>query len=49
VTKPFIDGIVASGSLSWLKNIVEVKKEKERLLWNAEGWILNIDTKVRVL
>ena len=45
VTKPFIDDIVSSGSLSWLKNIVEVKKEEERLLWNADGWILNIDTK----
>ena len=45
VTKPFIDKIVSSGSLSWLKNIVEVKKEEERLLWNADGWILNIDTK----
>lgn len=47
VTKPFIEGIVASGSLSWIQNIVQVKKEKERLLWNAEGWILNIDTKWR--
>lgn len=47
VTKPFIADIVSSGSLSWLKNIVEVKKEQERLLWNADGWILNIDTKWR--
>ena len=47
VTKPFIDNIVSSGSLSWLQNIVEVKKEKERILWNAPGWILNIDTKWR--
>jgi len=47
VTKPFIDSIVASGSLSWVQNIVEVKKEKERLLLNAEDWILNIDTKWR--
>ena len=47
VTKPFIDGIVASGSLSWLQNIVQVKKEQERLLWNADHWILNIDTKWR--
>ena len=47
ITKPFIDSIVASGSLSWLQNIVEVKKEKERLLYNGEGWILNIDTKWR--
>lgn len=47
VTKPFIDNIVASGSLSWLKNIVEIKKEKERLLHDGDGWILNIDTKWR--
>jgi m7GpppX diphosphatase len=47
VTKPYIDRLVASGSLSWLKNIVEVKKEKERLLHDAEGWILNVDTKWR--
>ena len=49
VTKPFIDGVVSSGSLSWLQNVVQVKKEKERLLWNADGWILNIDTKVSVI
>jgi hypothetical protein len=47
ITKPFIDDVVKSGSLSWIRQIVEVKKEKERLLHNAEGWILNIDTKWR--
>jgi Scavenger mRNA decapping enzyme C-term binding len=47
VTKAYIDGVVSSGSLSWIRNIVEVKKEKERLLHNAERWILNIDTKWR--
>ena len=47
VTKPYIDGIVSSGSLSWIRNIIEIKKEKERLLHNGEGWILNIDTKWR--
>jgi Scavenger mRNA decapping enzyme C-term binding len=47
VTKPYIQSIVSSGSLSWLQNIVQVKKEKERLLHNAEKWILNVDTKWR--
>lgn len=47
VTKPFIDSIVSSGSLSWLHNIVQVKKEKERLLYNGNEWILNVDTKWR--
>jgi m7GpppX diphosphatase len=47
VTKPFIDSIVASGSLSWLENVVTGKKEKERLLHDADDWILNIDTKWR--
>jgi m7GpppX diphosphatase len=45
VTKPYIQDIVSSGSLSWLQNIIQVKKEKERLLHNAEHWILNVDTK----
>jgi len=47
VTRPFIEGIVASGSLSWLKNVVSGEKEKERLLVNGKEWILNIDTKWR--
>jgi m7GpppX diphosphatase len=47
VTKPFIDSIVASGSLSWLKNVVTGEKEKERLLHDANDWILNVDTKWR--
>ena len=36
-----------SGSLSWIKNLVEVKKEKERLLLNHDDFIINIDTKWR--
>lgn len=47
VIKPFIQDIASSGSLSWLQNILQVRKEKERLLHNAEKWILNIDTKWR--
>ena len=36
-----------SGSISWIKNLVEVKKEKERLLVNHQDFIINIDTKWR--
>lgn len=47
ILKPHIDKIISSGSLGWLKNVVEGKKELERLLVNREEWILNIDTKWR--
>eukprot|EP00588_Corethron_pennatum_P009778 CAMPEP_0194275138 /NCGR_PEP_ID=MMETSP0169-20130528/8059_1 /TAXON_ID=218684 /ORGANISM="Corethron pennatum, Strain L29A3" /LENGTH=372 /DNA_ID=CAMNT_0039018531 /DNA_START=41 /DNA_END=1159 /DNA_ORIENTATION=+ len=47
VTRPHIDGIVAGGSLAWLKNVVSGEKERERLLVDGTGWILNIDTKWR--
>mmetsp|Transcript_7696 Transcript_7696/g.12963 ORF Transcript_7696/g.12963 Transcript_7696/m.12963 type:complete len:382 (-) Transcript_7696:135-1280(-) len=46
-TKPYIQTVVDSGSLSWIKNLVEVKKEKERLLLNHDDFIINIDTKWR--
>jgi len=45
VTKPFIEK--QKESLSWLQNIIEGKKEKERLLHDCEDWLLNIDTKWR--
>ena len=47
VTKPYIQSIVDSGSLGWIANVIEVKKEKERLLVNHEDFIVNIDTKWR--
>jgi len=47
VTKPYIQDIVNSGSLSWVQNIISGKKEKERLLFENDEWILNIDTKWR--
>lgn len=47
VTKPYIQDIVNSGSLSWVQNIISGKKEKERLLFENEDWLLNIDTKWR--
>lgn len=46
-TKPYIQAVVDSGSISWIKNLVEVKKEKERLLVNHDDFIINIDTKWR--
>jgi hypothetical protein len=46
-TKPYIQTVVDSGSLSWVKNLVDVKKEKERLLVNHKNFIINIDTKWR--
>jgi m7GpppX diphosphatase len=46
-TKPYIQTVEDSGSLSWIKNLVEVKKEKERLLVNHDDFIINIDTKWR--
>jgi len=45
VTKPFIQSQL--GSLTWLHNIIEGKKEIERILYNGDKWILNVDTKWR--
>jgi len=47
VTKPFIQQIVDGSSLDWIKNVIEGKKEKERLLLNEDTYIMNIDTKWR--
>lgn len=46
-TKPYIGTVVDSGSLSWIDNLIQVKKEKERLLVNHELFIINVDTKWR--
>jgi m7GpppX diphosphatase len=45
VVKPMVQNFVQDGSLSWVANVVEGKKEKERLLLDTEDYILNIDTK----
>ena len=45
VTKPYIQSIVESGSLSWIENVVSGKKERERLLLDNDGFVLNVDTK----
>jgi len=47
VTKPFIQHIVDGSSLGWIKNIIEGKKEKERILVDTPEYLLNIDTKWR--
>jgi m7GpppX diphosphatase len=45
VVAPYIQSVVESGSLQWVENIVTGKKETERLLLDAEGYVLNVDTK----
>jgi m7GpppX diphosphatase len=45
--QPYIQSIVDSNSLGWINNIIEVKKEEERLLVNSPLFIINIDTKWR--
>lgn len=47
IVKPYIQTIVDSGSLNWIDNIIEGKKEQERLLLDHESFIINIDTKWR--
>jgi len=47
IVRPYIKSVVDSGSLSWIANVVQVKKEKERLLVNHDDFIVNIDTKWR--
>mmetsp|Transcript_16996 Transcript_16996/g.20757 ORF Transcript_16996/g.20757 Transcript_16996/m.20757 type:complete len:469 (-) Transcript_16996:374-1780(-) len=47
VVKPYIQNITDGGSLNWIFNIIEGKKEQERLLVNSDQYIINIDTKWR--
>lgn len=47
IVKPYIQTIIDSGSLNWIDNIIEGKKEQERLLVDHESFIINIDTKWR--
>lgn len=47
IVQPYIKNIVDGGSLAWIDNIIQVKKEEERLLVNDEKFIVNIDTKWR--
>jgi m7GpppX diphosphatase len=45
--QPYIQSVVDGGSLSWITNIIELKKEKERLLFNNDDFVINVDTKWR--
>eukprot|EP00557_Chaetoceros_sp_GSL56_P006760 CAMPEP_0176493354 /NCGR_PEP_ID=MMETSP0200_2-20121128/9505_1 /TAXON_ID=947934 /ORGANISM="Chaetoceros sp., Strain GSL56" /LENGTH=421 /DNA_ID=CAMNT_0017891013 /DNA_START=108 /DNA_END=1373 /DNA_ORIENTATION=+ len=47
IVKPYIKSITEGDSLGWIQNVIEVKKEKERLLVNTDEFIVNIDTKWR--
>ena len=47
VVKPHIDSIIAGGSISWIKNIIDGTKEVERLILDTDDYIVNIDTKWR--
>ena len=47
IVKPYIQSLLDNGCLSWIQNVIEVKKEKERLLVNHDDFIVNIDTKWR--
>ena len=47
VVQPYIQSIVDGNSLGWIHNVIEVKKEKERLIVNSSEFIVNIDTKWR--
>ena len=47
VVKPYIQSVVDGGSLSWITNVIELKKETERLLFNNDQFVINIDTKWR--
>ncbi len=47
VVKPHIEAIIAGGSLSWVKNVVDGTKEAERLIHDADDFIVNVDTKWR--
>jgi len=47
IVQPYIQSIVDGGSLNWIINVVQVKKEQERILVNHDEFIVNIDTKWR--
>jgi len=47
IVQPYIKSIIDSGSLSWINNVVEGKKEVERLLVNHKEFVINVDTKWR--
>ena len=47
VVKPYIQSIIDSQSLKWITNVIDGTKERERLLFDHDEFIINIDTKWR--
>jgi m7GpppX diphosphatase len=47
VVYPYIKSIVDSGSLDWINNVIDGKKETERLLVDTSQFVVSIDTKWR--
>jgi m7GpppX diphosphatase len=47
VVEPYIRSVVDNGSLSWINNVVEGRKERERLLVDHGDFVINVDTKWR--
>lgn len=47
VVEPYVRSIVDNGSLSWIRNVVDGRKERERLLVDDDDFIINVDTKWR--
>lgn len=47
ITIAYIKTITSGKGLDWIQNIIEGRKEKERLLVDTDAFIINIDTKWR--
>jgi m7GpppX diphosphatase len=47
VVEPYVRSVVDNGSLSWINNVIEGRKERERLLVDHDDFIINVDTKWR--
>lgn len=47
IVQPYIETVVAGGSLAWIQNVVDGTKEAERLLLQDDDFVLNVDTKWR--
>lgn len=45
IVVPHVQTLLAAGSLSWIQNVVNGTKEQERMLLNADDFILQVDTK----
>ena len=47
VVEPYVRSVVDNGSLSWINNVVEGRKERERLLVDHDDFVIIVDTKWR--